>query len=56
MRTASQPGSQRFSNIAGFKPIKDIFSNYVPAPTEGFAQVLTELTFEAFYTGIFYKG
>jgi len=41
--------SPRFSIIAGFKPVLDIFSNWVPALTEGPAQVLTELTFEVFY-------
>jgi len=43
-----KPASQRFSNIASFKPVQDIFSKWVPAPAGGPAQVLAELMFEAF--------
>jgi len=45
MKTASR----RFSTIPGFKSLQDIFFKWVPVPIEGFAQVPTELTFEAFY-------
>jgi len=45
MKTASK----RFSTIACFIPVENIFSKCVPAQIEGSGQVPTELTFEVFY-------